>query len=301
MRTVRFDSFRLKTISIKNRKSLVRRGNRVTIPPPDQKIITQIEELATEIVRARYQKAPIIIGMGAHLVKLGLGEYLIDLIANGIVHCVGMNGAAAFHDMELAVFGETSEDVEEALIAGTFGMAREPADLYNLSTILACNRGLGWGKALGDCIIEKGPEDASGILVACTKHNIPATIHATLGADVAHMHYSASGEAIGRASLRDFRTFVGMVEQLRNGVYVNIGSAVTMPEVFLKAVAIAFNQGADLSGLVTANIDMLDHYRPRMNVLNRIPSKSIDIRGRHEMVLPALHTAVFRRLDWIME
>jgi len=295
-----FDPFKLRTISIKSRNSLVRRGERVTIPPPDRALVIQIEELATEIVRAYCQKAPVIIGMGAHLIKLGLTGYLLDLMLNRVIQCVGMNGAAAFHDMELDVFGVTSESVEETLTAGTFGMAAESADLYNLAAVMASSRGRGWGSMMGELILERNPS-AGGILATCHKCCIPATIHSTIGADVAHMHYSASGEAIGRVSMRDFRTFVGMVLNLKNGVYVNIGSSCTMPEVFLKAVAIAFNQGRDLSGLVTANIDMLDHYRPRMNVLKRIPGKSIDIRGRHEMVLPALYVAVSRRLDLIPE
>ena len=297
MRT-QFNSFKLRTISIKERQSIVRRGDLATVAPPGREIIAQIEELATEIVRARCQKAPVVIGMGAHLIKLGLGGYLVDLIANGVVHCVGMNGAAAFHDMELDVFGVTSENVEDTLVQGTFGMASEPADLYNLSTVMAKASGRGWGSMLGELILDRCPT-ASGVLAACHRCGVTATIHSTIGADVAHMHYSASGEAIGRVSLWDFRSFIGMVLNLRNGVYVNIGSAVTMPEVFLKAVAVAFNQRSDLSGLVTANIDMLDHYRPRMNVLNRIPSRAIDIRGRHEVVLPALHAAISRRLEWV--
>ena len=264
----------------------------------DAEAASRIERLADRMVSARRGGRPVALGMGAHPVKLGLGPHLVDLMRRGAVTSVAMNGAAAFHDLELAVFGATSEDVARELPAGRFGFADEPPRLYNEAASRAAESGRGLGEALGECVSSRAAGERAGFSILAEAHRlgVTLTVHVAIGADVMHLHPTADGAALGRASFTDFRRFLTVVENLAGGVYVNLGSAVMMPEVFLKAVSVAINLGADLSGVVTANLDMLDHYRPRVNVIERIPGQGIDIRGRHEETLPALRACVVSRL-----
>ncbi|MHC5057556.1 MAG: GSU2086 family protein [Planctomycetota bacterium] len=253
-----------------------------------------IELLADRIVASRRAGRPVVVGMGAHAVKLGLGPHIADLVDRGVVTAVAMNGACAFHDMELAVFGATSEDVAAELPAGRFGFADEPSRLYND----AAGEAAGAGGGLGEALAERVPEERArfSVLAAAARKGVPLTVHVAIGTDVAHAHPSADGAALGAATFVDFRLFLAVVRELEGGVYVNLGSAVLMPEVFLKAVSVAVHLGGDLSGMTTANLDMLDHYRPRVNVIERPPGEGIDVRARHEESVPALRACVLARM-----
>ncbi len=257
-----------------------------------------IDRLAACIAAARRAGRPVALGMGAHAIKLGLGPHLADLIDRGAITSVAMNGAAAFHDMELAVFGATSEDVATELPAGRFGFADEPARAYTEAAKAAADTGRGLGEALAELVTARAPADRArhSVLAAASRAGLDATGHVAIGTDVVHAHPAAAGAALGAASCFDFRRFLAVVENLAGGVYVNLGSAVLMPEGFLKAVSVAINLGADLSGLTTANLDMLDHYRTRVNVIERIPGQGIDVRGRHEVTVPALRACVLSRM-----
>lgn len=257
-----------------------------------------IERLADRIVASRRASRSVVVGMGAHAVKLGLGAHIADLMDRGVVTAVAMNGACAFHDMELAVFGATSEDVASELPAGRFGFADEPSRFYNDAAGEAASAGRGLGEALARATADRSPEGRGrfSILATAARARVPLTVHVAIGTDVTHAHPSASGAALGAATFVDFRRFLSIVRGLEGGVYVNLGSAVLMPEVFLKAVAVAIHLGADLSAMTTANLDMLDHYRPRVNVIERPPGEGIDVRARHEESVPALRGCVLARL-----
>jgi hypothetical protein len=257
-----------------------------------------IERLADRIVASRRAGRSVVLGMGAHAVKLGLGPTVADLIERGVITAVTMNGACAFHDMELAVFGGTSEDVATELPAGRFGFADESSRLYNEAAAEAASTTSGLGSALARMVADRVPEDRApfSILATASRRGVPLTVHVAIGTDVVHTHPSASGAALGAATFIDFRRFLTMVRALEGGVYINLGSAVLMPEVFLKAVAVAIHLGTDLSGLTTANLDMTDHYRPRANVIERPPGEGIDIRARHEESLPALRACILTRM-----
>lgn len=259
---------------------------------------SRIEALAERIVAAVRGGRPVAFGMGAHAVKLLLGGMLADLLERGAITSVAMNGAAAFHDLELALFGATSEDVASELPRGRFGFAEESARAFNEAASLAYKSGRGLGEALAELVGRNAPAERARWSVLATCHRLAktVTVHVAIGTDVVHMHPSADGAALGASSMLDFRRFCSVVANLAGGVYVNLGSAVVMPEVFLKAVSLAFHLGRDISGLTTANLDMLDHYRPRENVLRRIGSYAIDIRARHEESLPALRACVVARL-----
>jgi hypothetical protein len=315
------DLSRLSHFPFSERRSLVS-ADVLREPPPmgadftgaasvvaDAEAASRIERLAELIVRARKDGRPVALGMGAHPVKLGLGPHLTDLMRRGVVTSVAMNGAAAIHDLELAVFGATSEDVARELSKGRFGFADEPARLYNEAAREAAASDRGLGEVIGESVARRADAERArfSILAEASRLGLPLTVHVAIGTDVTHVHPTADGAALGAASFLDFRRFLAIVEHLGGGVYVNLGSAVIMPEVFLKAVSCAVNLGADLSGLVTANLDMLDHYRPRVNVIERIsgalsgaglgPAEGIDIRGRHEETMPALRACVLARLE----
>jgi hypothetical protein len=248
------------------------------------------------IVRARQQGGAIIWGFGAHVVKTGLAPVLVDLMERGFVSGLATNGAGVIHDFEIALGGATSEDVDEALGPGRFGMAEETATLLNAAISDGIGRGLGIGQAVGAFLVARNPPFARySLLATAARLEIPVTVHVALGTDIIHMHPLASGAALGEGSLRDFRYFTTAVSRLGGGVYVNCGSAVILPEVFLKAVALARNQGHDLAGLTTVNIDFLRHYRPLTNVVSRPTAgvgRGYSITGHHELLLPLLAAAL---------
>lgn len=254
-----------------------------------------LRQAAAAIGAARRGGAGIIWGIGAHVIKTGVSPVLVDLMERGFVSALAMNGAGIIHDFEIALAGATSEDVDESLGPGRFGMADETARLNDVIARGAAG-GLGIGQSVGAHLEELDPPFARHSL-ALTAHRlgIPLTVHVAIGTDIIHMHPAASGAAHGDASLRDFRYFAGSVARLRNGVYLNCGSAVILPEVFLKAVALARNRGADLSGLTTVNIDFVRQYRPQTNVVTRPVAGSgtgISLVGHHEILIPLLAGAV---------
>lgn len=245
---------------------------------------------------AREQDRGIVWGIGAHVLKTGLSPVLIDLMARGYVSALAMNGAGVIHDFELALSGSTSEDVEEALGPGRFGMADETGSLLNAAITTGVRAGLGLGQSVARFLLEQpAPHAVVSVIAAAAACEIPVTVHVALGTDIIHMHPAASGAALGEGSLRDFRYFASIVSRLEGGVYLNCGSAVILPEVFLKAVALARNQGRSLSGLTTVNIDFMRMYRPQTNVVSRPVAgigKGYSLVGHHEILIPLLAAAL---------
>lgn len=258
------------------------------------------KDLVSAIVAAKNGGRAIVWGLGAHVLKTGLSPVLVDLMERGLVSAIATNGAGIIHDFEIALSGGTSEDVDAALGPGKFGMAEETGTEINRAINDGVANGLGLGQAVGKYLAEAKPPFAQ-ISVAATawRLQIPITVHVAVGTDIIHMHPQASGAAIGEASLRDFKYFVTTVANLERGVYLNCGSAVVLPEVFLKAVAIARNEGRTLEGLTTVNLDFLRHYRPLTNVVNRPTvgtGKGYSLTSHHELIIPLLAAALIEAL-----
>ncbi|MEO8682015.1 MAG: hypothetical protein ABI665_23405 [Vicinamibacterales bacterium] len=251
------------------------------------------------VLAARRSDRAIIWGLGAHVLKTGLSPVLVDLMTRGFVSAIATNGAGIIHDFEIALAGATSEDVDATLGAGKFGMAEETGANLNRAIIDGAANGLGLGQAVGKYLHTLAPPYAAmSIAATAWRLGIPLTAHVAVGTDIIHMHPQASGAAIGETSLRDFRYFVSSVARLEGGVYLNCGSAVVLPEVFLKAVSIARNDGRSLDGLTTVNIDFLRQYRPLTNVVAR-PTSGIGqgyaLTGHHEILIPLLAAALIER------
>jgi len=256
--------------------------------------------LRDAIVEAHSQGREVVAAIGGHVVKTGCGPYLIDWIGRGVLTGLAMNGSAAIHDLELAVAGRTSEDVGPRLMDGTFGFARETSALFAEACVLAASEGCGLGAALGRVVAEcGGPGLGSSLLVAAHRSRIPVTVHVAVGTDIVHMSPRLDGAALGKATLDDFRGLCQTVSVLAGGVWLNLGSAVVLPEVFLKAVAVVRNLGRSLDGLTTANLDFHQQYRGLLNVLSRPGAEGIALTGHHELMIPLLHAAVVARLDAI--
>jgi hypothetical protein len=256
-----------------------------------------LRQLRDAIVTAFSEGRHVLAALGGHVIKTGCGPYLNDWITRGILTGVAMNGSAAIHDLELAVAGHTSEDVGPRLAQGTFGFAQETSELF----VMACNRGsergIGLGNALAEVILEHGgPGLDASVLVTAFRSQAPATVHVAIGTDIVHMTPHLSGAALGQVGLADFRTLCGLVAKLERGVWLNLGSAVVMPEVFLKTVSIARNLGFSLDGMTTANLDFQQQYRGRLNVLERPSGAGIALTGHHELLIPLLHAAVAARM-----
>lgn len=249
------------------------------------------------IADARRRGAGIVWGIGAHVIKTGLSPVLIDLMRRGFVSALAMNGAGIIHDFEIALSGATSEDVDEQLGPGRFGMAEETGRLLNEIIRAAAAEGQGLGQAVGAYLARQNPPFAHLSLAAMgARLGVPLTVHVGIGTDIIHMHPEASGAAIGETSLRDFRYFASAVARLEGGVYLNCGSAVVLPEVFLKAVALARNRGIPLDALTTVNIDFMRLYRPQTNVVSRpvagTRGRGISLVGHHEILIPLIAAAV---------
>ena len=238
----------------------------------------------------------IVWGFGAHLLKVGLGPIMIDLMARGYVSAIALNGAGIIHDVEIALAGQTSEDVDAALGKGQFGMSEETGRGVNDAITTGVGRGLGLGQSVVEWIAGLAPAHADvSVLCAAARFKVPITVHVAIGTDIIHMHPAASGEAIGAGSLRDFRYFTSHVGRLAGGVYLNIGSAVLLPEVFLKAVSLVRNRGIALDGLTTVNMDFLKMYRAETNVVRRPVAgvgKGYSLTGHHELMLPLLAASI---------
>lgn len=245
---------------------------------------------------AKRAEGGIIWGLGAHVIKTGVSPVLIDLMDRGYVSALALNGAGVIHDFELALSGATSEDVDEALGPGRFGMADETATLLNSAISEGVAQGKGIGQAVGARLLTLDPPYAGASLLAtAARLEIPVTVHVAIGTDIIHMHPQADGAALGEGSLRDFRYFVSNVARLKGGVYLNCGSAVVLPEVFLKAVALARNRGIALEGLTTVNIDFMRLYRPHTNVVSRPVAgtgRGYSLVGHHEILIPLLAAAL---------
>jgi hypothetical protein len=236
----------------------------------------------------------VVLGMGAHPIKVGLSPLIIDLMERGIVSAVAMNGACIIHDFELAFHGATSEDVAAALRTGSFGMAEETGRFLNQA--IGCHGGAGLGAAVGQAILAaRLPHRRLSILAAGARLGVPVTVHVAIGTDIIHMHPAADGAAIGAASLADFHRLAGVTQHLHHGVFINLGSAVIIPEVFLKALNLARNVGTRVAELVTLDMDFMRHYRPTVNVVQRPTQgdgQGYQLTGHHEIMFPLLCAAV---------
>jgi hypothetical protein len=248
------------------------------------------------LLEARALDGGILWGIGAHVIKTGLSPVLIDLMERGFVSALATNGAGLIHDFEVALVGRTSEEVDESLGSGRFGMAEETGRLLNEAITGGVARGLGLGQAVGRYLEATDPPHARGSLAAAAARlGLPLTVHVALGTDIIHMHPAASGAALGEGSLRDFRYFVSNVARLDRGVYLNCGSAVVLPEVFLKAIGLARNRGVSFSGLTTVNLDFMRLYRPHVNVVVRPTAsggRGFSLVGHHELMIPLLAAAL---------
>ena len=258
-------------------------------------------EIVQSLVDVFQEKRMAVLAMGAHPIKLGLSPIIINLIERGVFKAVAMNGACIIHDVEVAMAGHTSEDVGEELDQGTFGMARETAEFINGAIREGVARGLGLGESLGRKILDANlPYAALSIMAAGSRVGIPITVHVAIGTDVIHMHPSTDGAAIGEGSYRDFKIFSSIISKLEGGVYLNLGSAVILPEVFLKALSLARNLGHQVDRFITVNMDFLQHYRPTVNVVNRPTrkgGKGYSLTGHHEIMFPLLAAAVMEKID----
>ncbi len=257
-----------------------------------------LRHIARAVVSARGKKKPVIAMLGGHVIKTGCATVLIDLVREGFLSHVASNGAAAIHDTELARFGHTSEDVAAQLTDGSFGMAADTAELVNRAAERAARMGEGFGESVGALLDSENPPYLDRTLIHhCYRNRIPYTLHVAIGTDIVHQHPSASGAAIGEASHRDFRIFAAAVSRLGGGgVVLNLGSAVLMPEVFLKALSVARNLGYPVTDFVTANLDMFQHYRPMVNVVHRpvqAGGSGYAVTGHHEILIPLLAAAIY--------
>jgi deoxyhypusine synthase len=262
------------------------------------------QEVVQAIVAAHHRGKPVICGIGAHVIKCGLSPWLIELMQRKVLTAIAMNGAGSIHDFEIALIGETSEDVASGLVDGTFGMATETANLMNqaLERDEVHTGQMGMGKALGKKLLDMNPPYVShSILANAAELNVPVTVHIALGTDIIHMHSNKAGPLFGQASFTDFRLFAAIIKFISDGgVYLNIGSAVILPEVFQKAFTVAKNLGADLKDFVTVNFDMEQRYRPIQNVVVRpaiVGARGYAITGHHELMIPLLSCSVLQALD----
>ncbi len=255
-----------------------------------------LKDLAATVVDARAGGRPVLLAMGAHVVKVGVSPVLIQLLERGIVSGLVMNGAGAIHDWEIAAIGATSEDVADGLHRGRFGMAEETGRELNEAAREAAAREEGLGEALGRRIVEAElPNRALSLLSRAWELKIPVTVHVAIGSDIVHQHPRADGASIGAATFTDFRRLVTIVSGLSGGVWINCGSAVQLPEVFLKALSVAQNLGHEVSGFATANLDMIRHYRTEENVLHRPTQgkgRAFALIGHHEIHVPLLAAAI---------
>lgn len=261
---------------------------------PNILAVRTLREIASQIRRARELGRPIIWGIGGHVVKTGLAPVLIDLMRRGFVTAIAANGSVLVHDAEIAIAGSTSEDVDASLAAGAFGAAEETGKILNDAAREGARTGLGLGESLGRLLTELDPPYANVSLLCCAyKARVPFTAHVAIGADIAHFHPGADGAALGATTHTDFRLFAELVRRMNGGgVYLNIGSAVILPEVFLKAVTLVRNLNHPLADFTTANFDFIQSYRPLTNVVRRPTSEGAGrgyaITGHHELTIPLL-------------
>lgn len=298
------DFSKINSYSIEDRKSLVkkeafadigayRKSGRFSDLLPSILKANDLKEVVNAIQRAKRIGKPVALGMGAHVIKVGLSPIIIDLMENNFISAIAMNGAGAVHDLEIAFHGETSEDVLAEIPKGRFGMVEETSAHFNEALKKFATGAVGMGEALGKYIIdEKMPNMNLSILAQGYRLKAPVTVHSAIGTDIVHMSRDMDGEITGRATLNDFKLFTGIVSELGGGgVYINVGSAVLLPEVFIKALSAARNLGAAVDNFTTVNLDMIQSYRPTVNVVNRPvegSGRGISITGHHEILIPLI-------------
>lgn len=303
-RLPRIDRSRIRTVPARRRPSKVKRSEEATPYEagssfasfldglPDILGAADLKATIAAAARAHRRRRLLLWGFGAHLIKVGLAPLVVDLMERGYVSGLLMNGAGCVHDLELAMMGRTSEDVAPALDDGSFGMARETAEALNGAIAEAHEAGLGMGEGVGRAILEgRFPHKDRSVLASAVRLGIPVTVHVAIGTDIHHMHPSADGAALGATSYRDFELLTRLVAALEGGVLFNIGSAVILPEVFLKALALARNLGHKVEKLTTVNLDFIRHYRPTVNVVQRptrLGGRGISLVGHHEIMVPLL-------------
>ena len=267
---------------------------------PDQLLGRDFPELVDRLAASHEAGRPIILGMGAHVIKVGLNPILIDLMERSIITGLALNGAGIVHDTETALAGKTSEEVEQVLGSGAFGAARETGEVVNQAICQGAALNKGLGEALGDYLLaQEFPYNHLSLVATARRLEIPVTVHVAMGTDIVHIHPSADGAAIGQTGHHDFRLFCRLVSELEGGAYLNVGSAVLLPEVFLKALTVVRNLGYEVNQFTTANFDFLRHYRPMTNVVNRPTmsgGKGYSITGHHELMIPLLAAALLDRL-----
>jgi len=307
-----FDLSAVKTYPLKSRQSKVtaadfsRTADRATTigefvdSLPNILAAADLKAIVAAIGQAKRSDGGVMWGLGAHVIKTGLGPVIVDLMRRGFVSAIATNGAAVIHDFEIALAGATSEDVEASLGPGQFGMADETGRLLNSVINEGAAEDLGLGQAVSRFLHARQPQFAkSSVLAEAARLDIPVTVHVAIGTDITHMHPEASGSAIGEASLRDFRYFVANVGRLERGVYLNCGSAVVLPEVFLKAVSLVKNRGTKLQHLTTVNLDFVRGYRPETNVVRRPVAggagRGYSLVGHHELLIPLIAAALIER------
>lgn len=312
-RPPRIDRDRVRTYSAKGRKSKVRRRDEAQPHRAGASLAEFLESLPDllgardlrdaigAVARAKAKDRTVLWGLGAHVIKVGLAPVIVDLIERGLVSGILMNGAGCVHDLELAMVGHTSEDVAEALDEGDFGMAGDTAECLNRAISAGAVQGIGMGLAIGREIEEGGYRHKNrSILAAAVRADLPVTVHVAIGTDIHHMHAGADGAALGATSYRDFETLTGLVATLEGGVYLNVGSAVILPEVFLKALSLARNLGHKARRFTTVNLDFIRHYRPQVNVVERptrLGGRGISLVGQHEVMVPLLAAGVVEAVE----
>ncbi len=262
-----------------------------------------LREIVSSIIRAAASDRTIILAMGAHPIKVGLNPIILDLLNRGIISGVAMTGAGIIHDAEVAMAGNTSEDVAAEIGKGRFGMAEETGKFLNAAISEGAKQGVGLGKSVGAMLVrEDFPYNHLSLLAGAYELDIPVTVHVAIGTDIIHFHPNVDGASIGTTSHLDFRIFASLVSTLNEGVFINLGSAVIMPEVFLKALSLVKNLGYEVRDFTTVNMDFIQHYRPMTNVVHRPTlesGKGYNLVGHHEIMFPLLAAAVIEGLDEI--
>ena len=304
-----FDLEAVATRSLGDRPSIVSVERFGSVPPlgaavgafldslPDFLAARQLRALAAHVARAHRDGRGVAVAMGGHVVKTGCAPTLLDLVRRGVVTSLHLAGSTAIHDWEVAVVGHTSEDVSAGLGAGEYGMSDETGRAFAAAAARSRREGIGLGRALGLGLLEDAaPHAGVSLLAEAARRRLPCTVHVAVGTDTVHMHPAADGADLGAATQTDFRIACTVISRLDHGVWMNLGSAVILPEVFLKAISVARNTGHPVDDLTTANFDMLRHYRTLTNVVKRPPARGYDVAGHHEIMIPLLRLAILHAL-----
>ncbi len=268
---------------------------------PSQLAAKDLLALSRAICASLRNNRPVMLAMGAHVIKVGLNPIIIDLLRKGIISSISLNGAGIIHDCETAMAGKTSEDVALALKDGSFGAARETGEFINRAITDAADQETGLGRGVGMALLKQGFQyNHMSILATCAELDVPVTVHVAVGTDIIHLHPAADGAAIGKTSHLDFRIFSTLVSRLSGGIFLNVGSAVILPEVFLKALTLVRNLGHEVREITTANFDFIRHYRPLTNVVHRPTlegGRGFHFTGHHELMIPLLFSFVLEGID----